>query len=169
MWEAGLPSPAWTVLLAGWVTQVLLAGLDVLEQVPAFPPSPPLSQHAWWRLRLLLPAPSGDWLQPFTAPGLLPQEDRALPRGHRGPSSILTGVSRGSDLGGRHPHWTSPLSLINALPLGQRRHPYFFLSFFFFVFLGRHMEVPRLRVYSHQPIPQPQQRQILYPWSEARD
>ena len=40
-WEAALLSPAWTILAASWMTQVLPSGLDVLRQVQ--PPLPPLS------------------------------------------------------------------------------------------------------------------------------
>lgn len=65
---------------SSWVTQVLLTGLDVLGQVPAFPPSPPLSQHVWWRPSLLLPAPLGGWLQPFSLRGHCQPLSQALPQ-----------------------------------------------------------------------------------------
>ena len=61
------------------------------------------------------------------------------------------------------------------LPLQFNVISLLFLFFFFLVSLGPHpwhMEAPRLGVkwsYSCWPLPQPQQRQILNPLSEARD
>ena len=135
-WEAALASPAWTVLAAGWMTQVLPAGLDVLWQVQ--PPLPPLS---------CLSTPGGSrassfplrWeggcnasasrLSPVTFSSPAPEQVRALLRG--GPQMAQQHLYRHlpqreiGNLEGRHPHFTSSLSLTSTLPLSQPRRPYF--------------------------------------------
>lgn len=77
-------TPAWTELLAGWVAQVLLTGLDVLGQVSAFPPSHHHPSTSPAEPGFLFLSPYRGWLQPFRPRGQSPQW------GPQMASSILT-------------------------------------------------------------------------------